>query len=185
MERSDEDLLRLTTTDAAAFEAFYVRHRLAVFRFAHWRTQSAEAAADLTSEIFATALEAAPRFRAGALPARAWLFGIANHKVADHRRSGAIADAARQRLGMQRLVFDDLALERAEELADIESLRRSLDSLVADLPDAERAAVLARVVDEHDYADIAVALDTTEQAVRQRVSRGLRRLESHLRKEPK
>jgi len=44
--------------------------------------------------------------------------------------------------------------------------------------------VLARVVDEADYADIAVALHTSEQAVRQRVRRGLRRLEAALRKEP-
>jgi len=134
MELSDEELLRLTATDAAAFGAFYARHRVAVFRFARWRTRSADAAADLTSEIFAAALEAAPRFRAGELPARAWLFGIANHKVADFRRCGVIADSARRRLGMQRLVFDDLALERAEALADLEELRRSLETLVADLP---------------------------------------------------
>jgi len=43
----------------------------------------------------------------------------------------------------------------------------------------------ARVVDEAEYADIAVALATSEQAVRQRVSRGLRRLEAALRKEPR
>lgn len=183
MDFSDEELLRLTATDAEAFGAFYARHRVAVFRFARWRTQSAEAAADLTSEVFAAALEAAPRFRGGELPARAWLFGIANHKVADLRRRGVVADGARRRLGMARLVFDDLALERAEALADLAELGRSLGALVGDLPEGERAAVLARVVDEADYADIAVALGASEQAVRQRVSRGLRRLEATLRKE--
>ena len=64
MERSDEELLRRTATDAEAFGAFYERHRLAVFRYARWRTQNVEMAADLTSEIFAAALVAAPRFRA-------------------------------------------------------------------------------------------------------------------------
>jgi RNA polymerase sigma-70 factor (ECF subfamily) len=84
---------------------------------------------------------------------------------------------------MQRVVFDDLELERAEELADLPGLRRSLEVLVADLPEGERAAVLARIVDGADYADIALALHTSEQAVRQRVRRGLRRLEGALRKE--
>ncbi len=84
---------------------------------------------------------------------------------------------------MQPLVFDDAALERAEALADLAELRRSLDVLVADLPAGERAAVLARVVDESSYADIALALGTSEPAARQRVRRGLRRLEAGLRKD--
>jgi len=142
MEFSDEELLGRTAVDPAAFGVFYARHRVAVFRYARWRTQGVDVAADLTSEIFATALESAPRFRGGSLPARAWLFGIANHKIADFRRRGVIEDAARRRLGMQRLVFDDLALERAEALADLAELRGSLDVLVADLPAGERAAVL-------------------------------------------
>ena len=180
---SDEELLARTVSDAAAFGMFYARHRVAVFRYARWRLASVEDAADLTAEVFAVALEAAPRFRPGLVPARAWLFGIANHKIADFRRRGIVADRARRRLGMERLVFDDGALERAESLADVQRLGRSLDVLVADLPASERAAVVARVVDEADYAEIAVAVNASEQAVRQRVHRGLRRLEAALRKE--
>jgi RNA polymerase sigma-70 factor (ECF subfamily) len=183
MAGSDEELLRQTGSDAAAFGSFYERHRVSVFRYARWRMPTVEDAADLTAEVFAAALVAAPRFRASELPARAWLFAIANHKVADFRRRGVVADRARRLLGMERLVFDDAALERAEALADLEELRRSLDVLVADLPAGERAAVLARVVDEAGYAEIAAELDTSEAAVRQRVHRGLRRLEAALRKE--
>ncbi len=68
-------------------------------------------------------------------------------------------------------------------LADLPALRRELAVLVEDLPVGERAAVLARVVEEAEYPEIAVALGTSEQAVRQRVHRGLRRLEAGLRKE--
>jgi RNA polymerase sigma-70 factor (ECF subfamily) len=183
MAVSDEDLLRRSATDVEAFGVFYARHQVAVFRYARWRVDTVEDAADLTAEVFAVALQGAQRFRPGPLPARAWLFGIANNKVADFRRRGAIADRARRRLGMERLVFDDPALERAEVLADLPALRRSLDVLVEDLPAGERAAVLARVVKEAEYPEIAVALGTSEQAVRQRVHRGLSRLEAGLRKE--
>src|ERR1039458_8248751 len=106
MESSDEDLLRRTGSDAAAFGVFYARHRVAVFRYARWRVGNVEDAADLTAEVFAEALAAAARFRPGSRPARAWLFGIANHELADFRRRGVIADRARRRLGMQRLEFD-------------------------------------------------------------------------------
>jgi RNA polymerase sigma-70 factor (ECF subfamily) len=183
MAVTDEELLRRTATDAEAFGVFYERHRVSVFRYARWRMPTAEDAADLTAEIFAAALRAAPRFREGPLPARAWLFGIANHTAAEFRRRGVVADRARRRLGMERLVFDDLALERAEALADLPALHRSLEVLVEDLPVSERVAVLARVVDEGSYPEIAGVLGTSEQAVRQRVSRGLRRLEAALRKE--
>jgi DNA-directed RNA polymerase specialized sigma24 family protein len=50
------------------------------------------------------------------------------------------------------------------------------EALVGDLPPGERAAVLARVVDEQDYHEIAAALGCSEDAVRTRVSRGLARL---------
>ena len=41
------------------------------------------------------------------------------------------------------------------------------------LPDAYRDAVIARVVDEASYADIAASAGGDEQVVRKRVSRGL------------
>ena len=41
------------------------------------------------------------------------------------------------------------------------------------LPTDQRTAVLARIVDEGEYADIAVRQGVSEAVVRQRVSRGL------------
>ena len=68
MAVTDEELLRRTVTDAGAFGTFYERHRLAVFRYARWRVDTVEDAADLTAEVFAVALQAAPRFRPASLP---------------------------------------------------------------------------------------------------------------------
>jgi len=52
------------------------------------RTGSAELAADLTAEVFAAAL-LAWRQRAGpVLDERAWLFGIAQHKLVDELIGG-------------------------------------------------------------------------------------------------
>ncbi|WP_371683492.1 sigma factor-like helix-turn-helix DNA-binding protein [Solirubrobacter soli] len=39
---------------------------------------------------------------------------------------------------------------------------------------------MARVVDDRDYDEIATELDCSAQVVRQRVSRGLRTLRTHL-----
>jgi RNA polymerase sigma factor (sigma-70 family) len=169
----DDELLRLTGKRPEAFGVFYERHVRAVL--AHLRRQGLgpEEALDLTAEVFAAALVASGRYRPGEAPAAAWLFGIARNKLGKHRRSQAAETAARRRLGMARLSFSDEALERVDELLDDP---RAYTNGMADLPPAEREAVLARVVEERGYEEIAAATGATPDAVRQRVSRGLARL---------
>jgi RNA polymerase sigma-70 factor (ECF subfamily) len=172
---SDEALLARAATDAAAFGEFYERHAEAVFAYLRRRTGNSDVAADLTAEVFAAALLSSKNFKPGPLPARAWLFGIVNHKLSDSRRRERIETRARQRLGITDLALDDDELERAEWRVDA-TFDGSASSLVHDLPPDQRAAVLARVVDERDYADLARVMRVSEANVRQRVSRGLARL---------
>jgi len=126
--------------------------------------------------VFVAALASSRSYRRTQIPARAWLFGIANHKLSDSRRRGRIEDRARRRLSAEPLHMDDAALERAEELADLDRANRGLEALVEDLPPAEREAVLARVIDERTYIEVAEQLGVSEAAARKRVSRGLARL---------
>jgi len=173
---TDEQLLAATKRDPTAFGAVYERHAPAVLAYLRARTRSTEVALDLTAEVFAAALQSAHRYRAEAGPVRGWLFGIANHKLIDSRRRARVADEALRRLRIATLDLseDDVAEvdRRLSEQAEGELAMR----LVGDLPPDQRDAVLARVVDEGDYAEIARRFETTELNVRARVSRGLRRL---------
>jgi DNA-directed RNA polymerase specialized sigma24 family protein len=45
--------------------------------------------------------------------------------------------------------------------------------MLAELPGDQREAVIAHVVDDRGYPELADSLQTSEAAVRQRVSRGL------------
>ena len=175
MTASDEDLLeRFVAGDVQAFVAFYRMHLPAVVAFFMRRTRDRELSADLTAEVFAAALVAAPRFRAGEYPARAWLYGIAAHKLADSRRRGRVEDQARRRLALEPLMIDDEDLRRVEELAS--QADAGLEAAVDALPAQQRDALLARVVDERAYSEIATQMSCSEMVVRQRVSRGLRAL---------
>jgi DNA-directed RNA polymerase specialized sigma24 family protein len=102
------------------------------------------------------------------------LLGIARNKLAHRRRRAAIETAARRKLGMPRLTYSDVALERVENLLGEEG--RLYTNGAAALPDAERQAVVARVIEERDYEEIAAATGATPAAIRQRVSRGLAKL---------
>jgi len=172
----DELLTRFVDGDPEAFVAFYRRHLAAVLGFFLRRTGDPELTADLTAEVFAAALLAADRYRPGERPALAWLYGIAAHKLADSRQRGRVESKARRRLSLEPLMVDDTELARVEEIAD----RGAAEAALLALPPAQRDAVLARVVDEKPYADIAAQMRCSELLVRQRVSRGLRTMRAQM-----
>jgi RNA polymerase sigma factor (sigma-70 family) len=179
--REDEALLVASAADPAAFAAFYRRYVDAVLAYFVVRTRRPDVAADLTAETFAAALHGVRRYRPRREPAAAWLFAIARNKLADAARRGAVADRARRRLGMEPVPLEDADIERVEALADLAaSGAEGLMELVEALPAEQRAAVVARVLDERDYPEIARELRCSEAVVRKRVSRGLATLRAQL-----
>ena len=98
-------------------------------------------------------------------------------KLADYRRRGYAEDRARRRLGMERVE------PTGEDLRWIESLAGDVEvtEFVDELPDEQRQAVTARVVDEREYEDIAAELQISTAGVRKRVSRGLAVLRGRVR----
>lgn len=172
---SDQGLLDATRAgNADAFAVFFTRHSKMVLGFVRRRVGSAELAADLTGEVFAAALIAVHRGRAQAVPdGAAWLRGIARNKIIDSYRQGHAQDAARQQLRLERLPLEDADLDAIDMLGGAgEPVHAALDQL----SEEERLAVVERVVLERDYAQIAHDANTSQAAVRKRVSRGLARL---------
>ena len=169
---SDDELLRRTGEDREAFGVFYDRHVRVVLIDLRRRGLPPDEALDLTAEVFAAALAASRRYRRGAGA------GVAarhsRNKLAHRHRRAATEFAARRKLGMSRLTYSDEALERVDELIDAD--RHLYTNGTAGLPPAEREAVVARVIEERDYDEIAAASGATPGAIRQRVSRGLAKL---------
>jgi RNA polymerase sigma factor (sigma-70 family) len=178
--RSDDDLLAATRGEPEAFAVFYRRHAEPLLAYFARRTRDAELAADLTAETFAAALSGAHRHRPEKGPAVAWLYGIARRQLAGAARRGAVEDRARRRLGMARISLTDEALERVEALAAADATAALLHESLGALPADQRDAVLARVLDEREYSEIATTTRTSESVVRKRVSRGLAGLRARL-----
>ncbi len=78
------------------------------------------------------------------------------------------------------ITLTDEGLERVEALATAGASAAILHEGLAALPAVQREAVLARVLDEDDYAAIATRADTSESVIRKRVSRGLTGLRQRL-----
>jgi RNA polymerase sigma factor (sigma-70 family) len=178
--RSDTELVRaIAAGDDAAFAVFYRAHVDGIVAFFRRRVESPELAFDLTAETFAAVVVSAESFN-GDAPAVAWLFGIARNKLRESLRRERVEDAARRRLGLEPIVLADTDIERIDEMADGgHALAREL----AALPEPTREALLARHVEELEYAEIATRLACSEQVVRQRVHRGLSQLRAGLKEE--
>jgi RNA polymerase sigma-70 factor (ECF subfamily) len=163
------DRTLLLEGDAAAFGAFYARHAEWVLGYLRRRSPDAELAADLAAEVFAAALAGRRRYRSSSESANSWLLAIASNKLNSALRSGYAERRARTRLDMRpiEVTGDDIA--RIDALGDSVTVR----ALLEQLPEDQRAAIVAHVVDDRGYDEIAVGEGVTEAVVRKRVSRGL------------
>jgi RNA polymerase sigma factor (sigma-70 family) len=170
---AEQDLL-------ADFGAFYRAHLDVVVGFCFARTGDRELAADLAAEVFAAALIGRKRFRPERGTPRQWLLGIAANKIIDAQRRGAVERRTQQQLGMRVIEWTVDDLERIEARGADPRMRQ----LLGELSDNQRQAVSARVLDERDYDEIAVAAGVPAATIRKRVSRGLAVIRDRLQREP-
>jgi RNA polymerase sigma factor (sigma-70 family) len=163
--------------DGADITRLYDRHAEAMLAFFVRRTYASDVAVDLVAETFAVAFRDRRQFRGtGAEAARAWLFAIARHQLADYFRRGEVERRALAQLGVDRRPLTDAEYDRIEELAASEELRGHVAVALAGLPEDQREVLRLRVVEERSYRELARTLDISEQTARARVSRALRAL---------
>jgi RNA polymerase sigma factor (sigma-70 family) len=173
--RSDAELLVAARSDARAFRELYDRYAERVYGYHLRRSRDPHAAHDLTAETFAQAWLSRGRFRDQSRgSAGPWIFGIARHVLLVSVRQRQLERSACERLGVLEAVDRDAALRPEERWLD------GLDEALAHLPPAQQRAIHLRVVEDLGYEEAAERLETTPQAVRARVSRGLSALRKHL-----
>ncbi len=170
-------LLVAAISNGEAFAAFYRLYERPVLGFFMRATGRPELAADLTAETFACALESVEVYDPAKGRPDQWLFGIARNVLGSSYREGRVESAARERLGLPRLVVNDHATETIARLSEGEE---QAALALACLSEQQRKAIHARVVQDRDYAEIAGELHCSEAVVRQRVSRGLSTLRARL-----
>ncbi|HET6818973.1 MAG TPA: sigma-70 family RNA polymerase sigma factor [Candidatus Limnocylindria bacterium] len=130
-----------------------------------------DAAEDCLQETFVSALRAYPRLRHGE-NLRAWLYTIAHRKATD-----TVRKATRHPLGPG---LEGLAPGREPSVQAHEPADDGLWATVRALPAKQRMAVVHRYVLDLDYRQIGERMGTSEEAARQNVRAGLRRLRQEM-----
>lgn len=173
---TDAELIVASRHDPAAFRELYDRWADRLLAYLYRRVFDAEVAADLLAETFAVAYERRARFRDVGKPGGAWLYGIAARELSHWFRRQEVERKAIRRLGLEVPELDDESIARIEALSDGAGHREALAAALDQMTGGEREAVQLRVVGELGYAEIAAQLDCSEGTARQRVHRGLARL---------
>jgi RNA polymerase sigma factor (sigma-70 family) len=178
--RRDEELLA-SGDQPARFVALYDRTMPALLAYFVRRTLDAQVAADLAAETLAEAYASRTRFRdRGDGSAAAWLYTIARRKLGRYLRRLRVEDAARRRLGMERIELVPEDIERIEALIDFEHIGRQVSAAFGELHIDQREALRLRVIEGRSYREMETELGCNEDVVCARVSRGLKRLAAQL-----
>jgi RNA polymerase sigma-70 factor (ECF subfamily) len=173
------------TLEAQDFSRLYRRHAQSLLVFFQRRVDDPELATDLMADTFTMALDRRAQFRGTSeQELSGWLWAIAQSRLREHERRGAVARRGAQRLGRERRALGDEEIERIEELAERASLREAAARHLGELPSDQREAVRLRVLEDLSYEEVAAQLGLSEEAARMRVSRALRQLAEQLKDDP-
>ncbi|HSM38352.1 MAG TPA: sigma-70 family RNA polymerase sigma factor [Candidatus Limnocylindrales bacterium] len=151
------------------FQALVDEHAAELHRFLTGFLGPDEAQ-DCLQETFISALRAYARL-SNADNLRAWLYTIARRRAVD-------AGRARQRRPTSPL--DRMPKGTEPSVGPMQLPDDGLWSRVRSLPDKQRAAVVGRFVLDLDYRSIGERMATSEEAARQNVAAGLRRLRKEM-----
>ncbi len=148
------------------FGSLYDRYAQDVYRFALYLCGDPAWAQDIAAETFVRAWVSASEIRTGTV--KAYLFAIARNLYRagfnQEKRQVALADELPD------------ARPDPEAAAGLHLELQAVLQALQTLPEIDRAALLMHVQDEMPYAEIAIALDLSEVAVRVKVHRARVRL---------
>ena len=166
--RAPRDVSR--TVSLPPFQVLVDRHAGELHRFLA-ASIGPDLAEDCLQDTLISALRAYPRLRHGE-NLRAWLYTIAHNKATD-----AVRRVARRPASVE---LDGMLAGREPSHPAHEPADDGLWLRVRALPRKQRAAVVHRYVMDLEYRAIGELMGTTEEAARQNVSAGLKRLRKEL-----
>jgi len=153
------------------------RHEREIMRYLLRASGDRDDAADLFQETWLRAYRAYPRLEPDS-EVRPWLYAIAVNLCRNRARDGARRAAV--------IVADDEANPAADRISKAHRSHNESDGyaavrlreLMSALPAKQREALQLRYFAGLDYAEIAAALDCSQEGARANVSQALRKLKS-------
>ena len=178
-------MLRVKQGEAAAFAELVDKYKQPVMNLACRMLRDATEAEDLAQAVFVQVFKAADRYQVSA-KFSTWLFTIARNLSLNEirRRSRHPADS----LDATHPDLDDQPLQQVEDKRTFSppdsllhgELQDKIEAALAELPEAQRTAILLCRQDELSYEDIAMVLGCSVSATKSLIHRGRETLKQKL-----
>ena len=174
---SDADLVQRSLTGGTpAFSEIVARYQTLVCSLAYNATGSLSRSEDLAQEVFLTAWKELRQLREPE-KLRSWLCGIARRLVANtRRREGREPVCAAEELEDQHHALEPGPTEQAISHEEEAILWRSLEQI----PETYREPLILFYREGQSVENVAAALELTEDAAKQRLSRGRKMLQEQV-----
>ncbi len=160
--------------DEAMIAALYEHFNSGVFRYLYYRVGERQTAEDLTSEVFVRMLRFISGFHPPSSTFQAWLFQIARNVANDHFRK--VGSHPMSELS-EAIPSGNLSVD---ETVDHQLTTDRLRQAVLLLNESQRDVIVLRFISGMPIADVAQALNKTEDAVKGLQRRALMTLRSIL-----
>ena len=165
-EHSDESLMNLYVLgNQKAFDVLYARYRRQLYGYIRSKVQKKEIADEIFQSTFFNLHRSRQRYKQG-LRFDAWIFSICRNCMFDYFRRKKTSEREVE-------AFDEewMSAPAREVEGDID-----VNSQIGKLSPEQQDILQQRVVEEREFVEIARALRTTQENVRQVLSRTLRKL---------
>ena len=168
----DWEWVRLSKKNPKHFKELYVRYYKSIFLFILKRTNDKSVAADLSSEVFLTALSKIDQFQYRGFPFSSWLYKIAVNKCTDYFK-----DQSKRRY----VIIDDRVRDHfIDEVVDKEVksdiIKSKVIAALNELQPTELEMIELRYFEKNSFREIAYFKNITENNAKVRVYRIITKL---------
>jgi RNA polymerase sigma-70 factor (ECF subfamily) len=169
-------IARAQDGDEEAVTLLYERYVDSIYAYIHYRVESAEAAEDLTSEVFLRMVRSLRAYRDRGLPFRAWLFRIASNLITDHYRHKNNHPVLP--------IHDYYESDDPNPVEQVIDNQEQLDMQLAlkTLPEQYQDLLILHFVEDLSYEEIVTIMNKSSAALRAMQYRALKSLAQQLEK---
>jgi RNA polymerase sigma-70 factor (ECF subfamily) len=175
----EKELVNRAKTDAEAFGLLYDEYYPKILGYVLRRTAGADAAKDITSEVFLKALQNIKNFTWRDIPFSAYLYRIAEHEISNGYRHSKQLILLKQEIENS-AITSDFSLEDEIALAEADIQKHEdfllLHRCIIKLPRIYQEVIALKYFEKKQINEICIILGKREGTVKSLLSRGIKKL---------
>lgn len=172
--REELRVIELSKVNPKHFEFIYMSHFASIYSYIKSAVADKSIAADLTQDVFYSALRNLGKFKHIEFGIRPWLFGIANN---------ALRMFFRKTKKVMYLPLDDIKLDEfhdGNQEYELKERRDIVAKFLSQLSIEEQEFIQLRFVAECSFKEIAISMELSEEACKMRFYRLLEKIRKQI-----